>query len=54
MVNGESEQPSAPRLKMNRLLLYFYDDQTEAEFAERSLTASLPFVRAYLSAGVGL
>ena len=53
-MNGESDKPSAPRFEMNRLLLYFYDNERELEFADRSLTASLPFVRAYLTAGVGL
>lgn len=44
----------APQLAMNRWLLIFRDPEVERDFAARSLEASLPFVRAYLAAGVGL
>lgn len=43
-----------PRLAMHAVLLYFLDPQVERDFTQRSLKAALPFVRIYLSAGVGL
>jgi two-component system, cell cycle sensor histidine kinase PleC len=47
-------QAAASRFSINRWLLYFRDPEVEADFAARSLQASKPFIRAYLTAGVGL
>lgn len=53
-VISEREQASTPCFARSRLLLRFRDPEVEADFSARALLASLPFVRLYLAAGVGL
>ncbi|MFM9865624.1 MAG: sensor histidine kinase [Micropepsaceae bacterium] len=42
------------KFALNRWLMVFRDPQVEADFATRSLFQSLPFIRVYLLAAVGL
>jgi two-component system, cell cycle sensor histidine kinase PleC len=59
MATGETATPARkgtaqPHLAMHSVLLFFLDPSVERDFTQRSLTAALPFIRIYLSAGVGL
>jgi two-component system, cell cycle sensor histidine kinase PleC len=50
----DSKRAAHNKFALNRLLMVFRDPQVEADFATRSLFQSLPFIRIYLLAAVGL
>jgi signal transduction histidine kinase len=53
-VEPKPGQTSQSNFALNRFLLVFRDPHVEADFAARSLAQSMPFIRSYLLAAVGL
>lgn len=50
----DAKRTAHSKFALNRVLMVFRDPQVEADFATRSLVQSLPFIRIYLLAAVGL
>ena len=53
-VEPKAEEAKQGNFALNRFLLVFRDPQIEADFAARSLAQSMPFIRSYLLAAVGI